>query len=175
MTLVDFFVAINTPKLNVPSTFRPTYSGRTWFVFPFDGNPFWTVVLAIVPSLLGNYWSFKIFYKFHKFSLYSHLHGSANHHGYCQSKRKQIEKRLWLSFGLVRFGYFDLCCWIIRLAGLCSSYGFVHQPCQLIKSWVTESCSRRSVAVHGRSVSCLFLSLFIIFLFFREQRVTGIV
>lgn len=53
MTLLDYFVGINTPKLNVPSTFRPTFPGRGWFIPPFDGNPFWTAPLAIIPALLG--------------------------------------------------------------------------------------------------------------------------
>uniref|UniRef100_A0A915P492 Anion exchange protein n=1 Tax=Meloidogyne floridensis TaxID=298350 RepID=A0A915P492_9BILA len=53
MTLLDIFVGINTPKLNVPSTFRPTWSGRGWFVPPFGSNPFWTILFAILPALLA--------------------------------------------------------------------------------------------------------------------------
>ncbi|KAI6239960.1 Anion exchange protein [Aphelenchoides fujianensis] len=53
MTVVDMFIGINTPKLNVPSTFRPTFSGRGWFIPPFNGNPYWTAVLAIAPALLA--------------------------------------------------------------------------------------------------------------------------
>ncbi|CAK5011520.1 unnamed protein product [Meloidogyne enterolobii] len=53
MTLLDIFVGINTPKLNVPSTFRPTWSGRGWFVPPFGSNPFWTIPFAIFPALLA--------------------------------------------------------------------------------------------------------------------------
>ncbi|CAD5207523.1 unnamed protein product [Bursaphelenchus okinawaensis] len=53
MTLVDIAMGINTPKLNVPSSFRPTFHGRTWFIFPFEGNPLWTAPLAIVPALLA--------------------------------------------------------------------------------------------------------------------------
>jgi hypothetical protein len=53
MTGIDILVGINTPKLNVPSTFRPTFSGRGWFIPLFDGNPLWTAPLAIVPALLG--------------------------------------------------------------------------------------------------------------------------
>ncbi|CAJ0919058.1 unnamed protein product, partial [Mesorhabditis belari] len=53
MTGVDIFCGINTPKLNVPSTFRPTWEGRGWVVFPFDGNPWWSALVAFVPSLLA--------------------------------------------------------------------------------------------------------------------------
>ncbi|KAI6183292.1 Anion exchange protein [Aphelenchoides bicaudatus] len=53
MTILDVLIGINTPKLNVPSTFRPTFHGRGWFVPPFDGNPLWTALLAVVPSLLA--------------------------------------------------------------------------------------------------------------------------
>lgn len=53
MTLVDISVGVNTPKLNVPSTFRPTWSGRGWFIPPFDTNEWWTAPLAILPALLA--------------------------------------------------------------------------------------------------------------------------
>uniref|UniRef100_A0A158P6V0 Anion exchange protein n=1 Tax=Angiostrongylus cantonensis TaxID=6313 RepID=A0A158P6V0_ANGCA len=53
MTCIDMFVGINTPKLNVPSSFRPTWDGRGWFIPPFDGNPLWTVPLALLPALLA--------------------------------------------------------------------------------------------------------------------------
>ena len=72
MTSIDVIVGINTPKLNVPSTFRvfsdpthlnyhsplqhrfqPTYHGRGWLIPPFDGNPIWTAPLAVFPALLA--------------------------------------------------------------------------------------------------------------------------
>uniref|UniRef100_A0A1I8AU18 Anion exchange protein n=1 Tax=Steinernema glaseri TaxID=37863 RepID=A0A1I8AU18_9BILA len=53
MTLIDYGVGINTPKLNVPSTFRPTWEGRGWVVPPFNGNPWWTAPMAAVPALLA--------------------------------------------------------------------------------------------------------------------------
>ncbi|UMM11336.1 hypothetical protein L5515_000672 [Caenorhabditis briggsae] len=53
MTMVDISVGVNTPKLNVPSTFRPTWEGRGWFIYPFDGNEWWTAPLALLPALLA--------------------------------------------------------------------------------------------------------------------------
>uniref|UniRef100_A0A0K0FUB6 Anion exchange protein n=1 Tax=Strongyloides venezuelensis TaxID=75913 RepID=A0A0K0FUB6_STRVS len=53
MTTIDIFVGINTPKLNVPSTFRPTWEGRNWFIPPFNGNPWWTALVAFIPALLA--------------------------------------------------------------------------------------------------------------------------
>ncbi|CAD6186167.1 unnamed protein product [Caenorhabditis auriculariae] len=53
MTCVDLAVGVNTPKLNVPSTFRPTWEGRGWVIPPFDGNAWWTAPLAILPALLA--------------------------------------------------------------------------------------------------------------------------
>ncbi|WKX89663.1 hypothetical protein Q1695_008928 [Nippostrongylus brasiliensis] len=53
MTCIDMSVGINTPKLYVPSSFRPTWDGRGWFIPPFDGNPIWTVPLAGLPALLA--------------------------------------------------------------------------------------------------------------------------
>ncbi|KAK5986838.1 Anion exchange protein, partial [Trichostrongylus colubriformis] len=53
MTFIDMSAGVNTPKLHVPSTFRPTWDGRDWFIPPFDGNPFWTAPLAAIPALLA--------------------------------------------------------------------------------------------------------------------------
>uniref|UniRef100_A0A914YRV1 Bicarbonate transporter-like transmembrane domain-containing protein n=1 Tax=Panagrolaimus superbus TaxID=310955 RepID=A0A914YRV1_9BILA len=53
MTGIDILAGINTPKLNVPSTFRPTWSGRGWFIPPFNGNPMWSAFAAILPALLA--------------------------------------------------------------------------------------------------------------------------
>uniref|UniRef100_A0A3Q3W0N7 Anion exchange protein n=1 Tax=Mola mola TaxID=94237 RepID=A0A3Q3W0N7_MOLML len=49
---VDAFVGVNTPKLIVPSEFKPTSNARTWFVFPFGGNPWWVYLAAALPALL---------------------------------------------------------------------------------------------------------------------------
>jgi sodium bicarbonate transporter 10 len=37
----------------VPSEFKPTLDGRGWFIAPFNNNPLWTTVLALLPALLG--------------------------------------------------------------------------------------------------------------------------
>ena len=50
--IVDMFIGLDTPKLNVPSTFQPTWSGRTWVISPFV-NPAWTIILAAFPALIG--------------------------------------------------------------------------------------------------------------------------
>uniref|UniRef100_A0A914VVU0 Anion exchange protein n=1 Tax=Plectus sambesii TaxID=2011161 RepID=A0A914VVU0_9BILA len=53
MVGVDLLMGINTPKLNVPSTFRPTWEGRGWIIPLFDGNPWWSILLAFFPALLA--------------------------------------------------------------------------------------------------------------------------
>ncbi|GMT01688.1 hypothetical protein PENTCL1PPCAC_23862 [Pristionchus entomophagus] len=54
MTAVDIIIGINTPKLNVPSSFRPTYEGRDWIIPLFhEKNPLWSCALAFVPALLA--------------------------------------------------------------------------------------------------------------------------
>ncbi|CAL8108823.1 unnamed protein product [Calicophoron daubneyi] len=55
MTLVDFLLHLHTPKLMVPADFEPTlgYSRRGWIIPPFNGNPWWTSLVAIGPSLLA--------------------------------------------------------------------------------------------------------------------------
>ncbi|KAM9820505.1 electrogenic sodium bicarbonate cotransporter 1-like [Neosynchiropus ocellatus] len=49
---VDAFVGVDTPKLIVPSEFKPTSPSRGWFVTPFGGNPWWVYLAAALPALL---------------------------------------------------------------------------------------------------------------------------
>ncbi|KAL2099654.1 hypothetical protein ACEWY4_004048 [Coilia grayii] len=49
---VDALVGVDTPKLLVPSEFKPTSPNRGWFVPPFGGNPWWVYLAASVPALL---------------------------------------------------------------------------------------------------------------------------
>ena len=53
MTLVDWLLAVKTPKLEVPATFAPTHPDRGWFIPPLNGNPWWTIIAAIIPALLA--------------------------------------------------------------------------------------------------------------------------
>ncbi|XP_045135621.1 sodium bicarbonate cotransporter 3-like isoform X13 [Portunus trituberculatus] len=53
MSGIDFAIGIHTPKLEVPSELKPTWSGRGWLIPPFDGNPWWTSIVALVPALLA--------------------------------------------------------------------------------------------------------------------------
>lgn len=52
MTLLDLFVNIETPKLEVPKEFKPTLPERGWLISPFL-NPVYTYILAVLPALLG--------------------------------------------------------------------------------------------------------------------------
>ncbi|XP_040014023.1 electrogenic sodium bicarbonate cotransporter 1-like [Xiphias gladius] len=49
---VDAFVGVDTPKLIVPSEFKPTSPLRGWFIPPFGGNPWWVYLAAALPALL---------------------------------------------------------------------------------------------------------------------------
>ncbi|XP_034458479.1 electrogenic sodium bicarbonate cotransporter 1-like isoform X2 [Hippoglossus hippoglossus] len=49
---VDAFVGVDTPKLIVPSEFKPTNPQRGWFIPPFGGNPWWVYLAAALPALL---------------------------------------------------------------------------------------------------------------------------
>ncbi|KAG8593279.1 hypothetical protein GDO81_000781 [Engystomops pustulosus] len=49
---IDALVAVDTPKLIVPSEFKPTSPNRGWFVPPFGGNPWWVYLAAALPALL---------------------------------------------------------------------------------------------------------------------------
>ncbi|XP_036176440.1 sodium-driven chloride bicarbonate exchanger isoform X8 [Myotis myotis] len=52
MVLIDYATGIPSPKLQVPSVFKPTRDDRGWFVTPVGPNPWWTVIAAIIPALL---------------------------------------------------------------------------------------------------------------------------
>ncbi|KAI2651578.1 Electrogenic sodium bicarbonate cotransporter 1 [Labeo rohita] len=49
---VDALVGVDTPKLIVPSEFKPTSPHRGWFVPPFGGNPWWVYLASFLPALL---------------------------------------------------------------------------------------------------------------------------
>merc|ERR1719481_42022 len=54
MTVMDICVGVDTPKLDVPAKFAPTLPTRGWIVPMLNGNPWWTILLAVVPALLGS-------------------------------------------------------------------------------------------------------------------------
>ena len=56
MTLTDYFVAVDTPKLLVPSSFTPSVTNRTWIIDPLpeEANFYWFLPLAAsVPAIVG--------------------------------------------------------------------------------------------------------------------------
>ncbi|XP_055331738.1 sodium bicarbonate cotransporter 3-like [Paramacrobiotus metropolitanus] len=53
MSLVDFILGLDTPKLIVPSGLTPTNQERSWLVHPFGRNPYWTSVAAIIPAIFA--------------------------------------------------------------------------------------------------------------------------
>ncbi|XP_051542113.1 electrogenic sodium bicarbonate cotransporter 4-like [Myxocyprinus asiaticus] len=54
MTFVglDMLMGLKTPKLIVPTEFKPTRSDRGWIVMPSGKNPWWICVASFVPALL---------------------------------------------------------------------------------------------------------------------------
>lgn len=54
MSLLDFVMQVNTPKLEVPKDFKPTLPTRNWLVtILHDKNPIWSTMAAVIPALLG--------------------------------------------------------------------------------------------------------------------------
>lgn len=53
MSAMDYYVGLPTPKLEVPSEFKPTLEGRGWLIYPFNRNPVWSALVAGIPALLG--------------------------------------------------------------------------------------------------------------------------
>ncbi|XP_060067333.1 electroneutral sodium bicarbonate exchanger 1-like isoform X2 [Ylistrum balloti] len=53
MVGLDAGLGLDTPKLEVPDSFAPTKAGRGWIINPVGKNPWWTIIAAIIPSLLA--------------------------------------------------------------------------------------------------------------------------
>uniref|UniRef100_A0A669BTR0 Anion exchange protein n=1 Tax=Oreochromis niloticus TaxID=8128 RepID=A0A669BTR0_ORENI len=49
---LDCLLALDTPKLHVPTELKPTRSDRGWLVMPFGKNPWWWYLASFVPALL---------------------------------------------------------------------------------------------------------------------------
>ncbi|KAG8184123.1 hypothetical protein JTE90_008907 [Oedothorax gibbosus] len=52
MTVLDHQMGIGTPKLEVPTSFKPSWSNRDWLVPFFGDNAWWSAIAAIIPALL---------------------------------------------------------------------------------------------------------------------------
>ncbi|XP_056287028.1 sodium-driven chloride bicarbonate exchanger-like [Pseudoliparis swirei] len=52
MVLVDYALGIPSPKLQVPSNFKPTRDDRGWLINPVGPNPWWTTIITFLPALL---------------------------------------------------------------------------------------------------------------------------
>ncbi|XP_023285568.1 sodium-driven chloride bicarbonate exchanger-like isoform X1 [Seriola lalandi dorsalis] len=52
MVLVDYALGIPSPKLQVPSNFKPTRDDRGWVINPVGPNPWWTTIITFIPALL---------------------------------------------------------------------------------------------------------------------------
>uniref|UniRef100_A0A3B4YVX8 Anion exchange protein n=1 Tax=Stegastes partitus TaxID=144197 RepID=A0A3B4YVX8_9TELE len=49
---LDCLLALDTPKLHVPTEIKPTRPDRGWLVMPFGKNPWWWYLASFVPALL---------------------------------------------------------------------------------------------------------------------------
>ncbi|XP_069007198.1 LOW QUALITY PROTEIN: sodium-driven chloride bicarbonate exchanger-like [Embiotoca jacksoni] len=52
MVFVDYALGIPSPKLQVPSKFKPTRDDRGWVINPVGPNPWWTTIITFLPALL---------------------------------------------------------------------------------------------------------------------------
>ncbi|XP_041720662.1 sodium-driven chloride bicarbonate exchanger-like isoform X2 [Coregonus clupeaformis] len=52
MVLMDYALGVPSPKLKVPSVFKPTRDDRGWLISPLGGNPWWTTLVTVIPALL---------------------------------------------------------------------------------------------------------------------------
>ncbi|XP_041927280.1 sodium-driven chloride bicarbonate exchanger [Alosa alosa] len=52
MVFVDYALGVPSPKLQVPSVFKPTRDDRGWLINPLGPNPWWTIIITCIPALL---------------------------------------------------------------------------------------------------------------------------
>ncbi|ESN92615.1 hypothetical protein HELRODRAFT_69270, partial [Helobdella robusta] len=52
-TAVDYFLGLNTSKLDVPTKFQTTRVDRSWIINPLDCVPWWMCFVAIAPACLA--------------------------------------------------------------------------------------------------------------------------
>lgn len=54
MSLLDFLMKVETPKLEVPHELKPTLPSRDWIIPMWtENNPPWSALVAVLPALLG--------------------------------------------------------------------------------------------------------------------------
>lgn len=54
MSAWDRYLRLDTPKLSVPTEFKPTRPGDRGWLIPFFGkNPIWTIPVAVIPALIA--------------------------------------------------------------------------------------------------------------------------
>ncbi|XP_065309256.1 electroneutral sodium bicarbonate exchanger 1 isoform X8 [Dermacentor albipictus] len=53
MSVADMLLGLDTPKLEVPEKFEPTWEGRGWLIPVLGRNPWWTILAAIAPAMLA--------------------------------------------------------------------------------------------------------------------------
>lgn len=53
MTVTDMLLGLDTPKLEVPQKFEPTWEGRGWLIPMLGRNPWWTTLAAAAPAMLA--------------------------------------------------------------------------------------------------------------------------
>uniref|UniRef100_K1QYU5 Anion exchange protein n=1 Tax=Magallana gigas TaxID=29159 RepID=K1QYU5_MAGGI len=55
MVFVDILLGIPTPKLSVPTEFKPTRPDRGWIINPIsEKNPWWTILASAIPAILAS-------------------------------------------------------------------------------------------------------------------------
>jgi anion exchange protein len=52
-TGIDYGLGLTTPKLEVPSEFKPTKPDRGWLINPMDVDPWWLILVAVLPAALA--------------------------------------------------------------------------------------------------------------------------
>lgn len=50
---LDVFFGLDTPKLNVPSELKTTRDDRSWLADPLALDPWYLILLAVLPALLA--------------------------------------------------------------------------------------------------------------------------
>lgn len=159
MTGFDLWYNINTPKLFVPTQFKPTRDDRGWLIpFFHEKNPIWIIPLACIPACFStilifmdqqitaviiNRKEYKLKVSFdHSVSDLFDLVNGCNLIFFIE--------RMWLSLGSVRFVHSDCNLFDHGATLVCCGNRISYDPRQFTQSGIGNISARRESSIFGR-------------------------
>lgn len=163
MSLVDWRIRIDTPKLLVPESFAPTRPDRGWLVGPMKKNPSWSIFAAAIPALLASILIFMdqqitaviINRRDHKLKVTIELLESCLSISLFSRMYDNLE-RLWLSLGSLRLGCSNCSLFGLWAPMVRCCYSRELDAFEFAESGLRIGCTRRETDVSGRAGTAVY-------------------